>query len=411
MLVEKIELSGVAQADFFIANRLKLIEKLGGGLMVLTAYTAQQRRGDASFPFEQEANFWYLTGIEHADWRLIIDGAAQKTWLIAPDVDAVHQVFSGSLSMDKARQLSGVDVVLSQQEGKQLLQDMARKHRHVYTLGTPPYATYVDFALNPAQHRLTRQLKRLFGSVKDCYKDLAALRAIKQPVEIAAMEASAILSVEAFQNLRTKLSSYTYEYEVEAELTYSFRRRNAGHAFEPIVASGKNACTLHYVQNSESIQSGLLLIDAGARQHSYPADITRTFAIGETTKRHIAVHKAVQEAEESIIQLVKPGLELIEYIKAVDDIMKQALLKLDLIKNSGDMAAYRRYFPHTVSHGLGIDVHESLGGYKKFEAGMVITVEPGIYIPEEGIGVRIEDDILVMNDGSRNLTAGLSTEL
>jgi len=399
------------QADFFTHNRQRLIEKLDGGLVVLTAYTAQQQRGDASFPFEQEANFWYLTGIERADWRLIIDGTAEKTWLIAPDIDPVHQVFNGSLTMDKAQQQSGVDAVLGRQEGKQLLQDMARKHRLVYTLGIPPYAKYVDFALNPAQRTLTRQLKRLFGSVEDCYKDLAAMRAIKQPAEIAAMEAAASLSVEAFQNLRAKLSSYSYEYEVEAELTYSFRRHNAVHAFEPIVASGKNACTLHYVQNSESIQPGLLLIDAGACQQGYPADITRTFAIGEVTKRHIAVHKAVQEAEESIVQLVKPGLELIEYIKAVDDIMKQALLKLHLMKNSGDTATYRRYFPHAVSHGLGIDVHESLGGYKKLEAGMVITVEPGIYISEEGIGVRIEDNILVTDDGSRNLTAGLSTEL
>lgn len=399
-------------ADFYTANRNTLIKKLHGGLVVLTAYTAQQQRGDAGFTFEQEANFWYLTGIEYADWRLIIDGSTQESWLVAPHVDDVHQLFDGSFSAEQAKQLSGVSDVLDEEEGKQLLRHLASKHTIVHTLGTPPYARYVDFALNPAQAQLTRQLKRLFGSVKDCYPEIAALRAIKQPVEIKALAAAATLSVEAFEATRTKLASCQYEYEIEAELAYYFRRNNARHAFEPIVASGRNACTLHYMQNTARIQHGqLLLIDAGARKNSYPADITRTFAAGDLSKRQIAVHTAVKEAEEKVIQLLQPGLLIIDYMKAADDSIKQALLELGLIRGTDNKGAYRRYFPHAISHGLGIDVHESLGGYRQFEPGMVLTVEPGIYIPEENIGVRIEDDILITSKGHRNLTAGLSTEL
>lgn len=186
----------------------------------------------------------------------------------------------------------------------------------------------------------------------------------------------------------------------------------ATHAFEPIVASGKNACTLHYTSNNDRLRTDqLVLFDIGARLHGYPGDITRTYAVGEPTKRQSEVHMAVRQAEQQIIELVRPGLALTEYIAAVDSIMKNALLLLGLMKNLDDTTAYRRYFPHAVSHGLGVDVHDRLGGYTEFQPGMVLTVEPGIYIPEEGIGVRIEDNIVITEKGSHNISAALSTDL
>lgn len=398
--------------EFFTGNRVALVDELGGGLIVLTAFMKLQRAADSAAAFTQEANFQWLTGIEAPDWRLIIDGDQHKSWLVAPTVDASHQVFDGSLSFENAKRISGVDQVLDRKEGQELLRCLAGRHSSVHTLGAPPYAKYVDFSLNPAPQRLKSELKKLFAAVKDCRKDIARLRAIKQEAEIEAITKAAALSAEAFGLAKARLPSCKYEYEVEAELTYHFRLRGGAHAFEPIVASGKNACTLHYADNADKIRKGdLLLIDAGARVSGYPADITRTYAAGEVSKRQAAVHEAVRVAEEQIIALLKPGRSIHEYLEAADEIMKDALLSLGLIKNRSDNKAYRRYFPHAISHGLGLDVHESLGGYKELRPGMVLTVEPGIYLPEESIGVRIEDNIIITSSGHENITASLSTSL
>lgn len=398
-------------SGFFATNREKLIGALKGGLVVIAGWTAMQWHGDTAAPFRQEANFWYLSGIEEPDWMLVVDGGSGESWLVAPEIDEVHRLFDGDIDADSAWKISGVDKVLDWHEGRKLLRNLAQEHDVVYTPEAPPYAKHVNFTLNPAPENLQKELHRLFGTVKDCQKELAKLRAVKLPVEIAAIESAATLSVEAFEALREKFASCQHEYEVEAELAHYFRRHNARHAFEPIVASGKNACTLHYTANSGMIHDGsLLLVDAGARLGSYSADITRTFAFGSQNRRHKAVHQAVQSAERQIIKLIRPGLPLKKYLASTDAIMQEALLSLGLMKDARDKKSFRRYFPHAVSHGLGLDVHESLGGYEAFEPGMVLTVEPGIYLPEESIGVRIEDDILVTENGCKNLTAGLSTD-
>jgi Xaa-Pro aminopeptidase len=152
----------------------------------------------------------------------------------------------------------------------------------------------------------------------------------------------------------------------------------------------------------------LVLLDIGARCAGYPADITRTYAVGEPTERQRAVHNAVRDAHTQIISLVRPELSFAQYQDEVDVIMKDALHQLDLLHTEAD---YRRYFPHAIGHGLGIDVHDSLGGFEVLRPGMVMTVEPGIYIPEEDIGVRLEDDILITDSGCTNLSEALSLEL
>jgi len=204
-----------------------------------------------------------------------------------------------------------------------------------------------------------------------------------------------------------------YEYNLEAELSRSFRQSGQqGHAYEPIVAAAKNACTLHYGQNNAQIQKGeYVLIDAGAQAADYAADVTRTYAYGDVSARAKQVHDAVLKAHLAIIDDIQPGLTFEKYHQLSDGYVKQALMTLGLMKNVDDETSYRRYFPHAVSHGLGIDVHESLGGHGEFKPGMVFTVEPGIYIPEESIGVRIEDDILITETGARNLTSTIPYEL
>lgn len=398
-------------ASFFAGNRERVYDELKGGVLAVAAYTGMQQSNDTAAPFLQEANFWYLTGIEHADWWLFMDGKRRRSWLVAPNIEEHTQIFDGSLNMSEASEISGIRDVMDRQEADTWLRQAARTHQLAYTIDTPPHAEYFDFVLNPAPKELKEKLSRIFAKVSDFRLDMAKLRAIKQPEEIAMMQSAIDLTVESYKEIRKKISTYKYEYEVEADFSYDFRRTGAqGHAYEPIIASGLNACTLHYVANNDKLKkSDMLLIDVAARRGGYAADITRTYALGLPTKRQLAVHDAVREAQKQIIELIKPHLLVEEYQKQVDEIMQAALAGLGLIRDASD-PLYRKYFPHAVGHGLGIDVHDALGQPRMFMPGMVMTVEPGIYIPEEGIGVRIEDDILVTDDGYKNLSVKLSTD-
>lgn len=401
------------KAAFFANNRAALAAKLEGGLVVLTAYTAMQRSADTAATFEQEANFWYLTGIEHADWQIIIDTTTGKEWLVRPDVEEAHELFDGSLSPEEGSMISGVKNIISVTDRDVLLRELTRKHSVVYTVEQPSYVKRANFSPNPALTANIRHLKTIFNAVQACNKELAQLRSIKQSEEISAMQRAIKLTLQAFGQVKKDLAKFKYEYEVEAEFSYYFRSRGAkGHAYEPIIATGSNACTLHYIENNALLKKRqLLLMDVGARIDGYAADITRTYALGEPTRRQKELHQALQAAHQDIIRYIKPGLLVEEYSELVDERMKMMLTDVGLLKSVTDTEAYRRYFPHAISHGLGIDVHDSLGGPKAFEEGMVLTVEPGVYIPEEKIGTRIEDDILVTEKGYKNLSASLSTEL
>ena len=397
---------------FFFHNREQVYELLKGGILVVTAYTQTQRGNDAAFRFEQEANFWYLTGIDHPDWVLVMDGRRRRSWLVAPHVEDHHELFDGSLPHDEARETSGIDDIIDHREADSWLRQAARSHHLAYTVDVPPHSEYFGFCLNPAVKELREKLSRIFTKVEDFRLELARLRAVKQPVEIAAMQRAIDLTTDAFTALHERIDEFHHEYEVEAEFTARFRRSGAdGHAYEPIVAAGANACTLHYNKNASRLKKGqLLLLDIGARLDGYAADITRTYAIGTATKRQKQVHDAVVDAQEQIIRLLEPNMPIEEYQVKVDGIMQHALVELKLIKDKDD-PAYRDYFPHAISHGLGIDVHDALGKPRLLLPGMVLTVEPGIYIPKEKIGVRIEDDILITKTGRKNMSAKLSTAL
>lgn len=399
-------------SEFFAGNRQRVMEQLEGGVLVASAYSTMQRSNDAALKFEQEANFWYLTGIERADWWLVVDASRGKSWLVSPDVDPVHALFDGQLSLEQAKEISGVDEVISRAEADELLAQIARHHQLVYTIDQPDRADTFGFVLNPALREMRERLTRKFADVQDFRLTLAKLRAIKQPLEIKAMESAIDITASTLEEMRNNFGVYKHEYEIEADISRGFRAKgSSGHAYDPIVAAGGNACTLHYIENNAKLaKRSLVLLDVGAQVEHYAADITRTYAYGEPTKRQRAVHAAVQAAHRNIIDMLAPGLSVREYSERVDARMQQALMELGLIDSTDD-EKYRNYFPHAISHGLGIDVHDSLGAPKEFTPGMVLTVEPGIYIPEENIGVRIEDDILITEKGHRNLSAKIPTDL
>lgn len=328
------------------------------------------------FHTKTDNDFFWLTGLRAPGWVLAIDSVTGESFLIAPNIDEVHRIFDGSITEDEARRMSGIDTILNSDTA-------ADKWRTVQTVTAHEYRPV-----------------------------LASLRALKNDEELRLLRTAVTLTTQTFDDVKTRLAAGSIdhsEYGLEAEYTYAFRRANARHAYEPIVAGGANALTLHYSKNGQMLpENGLVLLDIGAEAGGYCADITRTYAVGTPTDREIKVHTAVAKAHRAIIELIRPGLSFKEYHDRVDEIMQEALRELGLFNAPED---YRKYFPHAVSHGLGVDVHESLGGYDIFKPGMVLTVEPGIYIPEEGIGVRIEDDILVTADGNENLSGDLSISL
>ncbi len=397
--------------DFFEDNRRRFGQKINGGLVVLGANQQQQRRSDMAHIFAQEPNFWYLTGIEAPDWRMIYDSSRDRLWLVRPQKNDIQDLFEGSLDDEAVIKRSGADEVIEWSDHEALLRQLTRKHSQVYALDPVKLAAHYHHPINPGIIDVYTTVERIFASVSDVRRDLAIQRAVKNDKEISAIKKVVKLTEEAFTHVRNTLETYKYEYEIEAEFGYMFRRSNASHAYDPIVASGVNACTLHYGENNakRTAHAGVL-IDIGAELNGYCADITRTYAWGELTARFVDLHQALQAAQQEIIRLIEPYMPLVEYEKQVDVIMKRAMMTVGLLSDDKD-SRYRMYFPHAVSHGLGIDVHDSLGGHRAFEPGMVVTVEPGLYVPEAGIGMRIEDDILVTKTGNTNLSQSLSTSL
>ena len=390
--------------EFFSNNRSRVCQELSEGVVLLSAFDKMQQTNDASGPYIQESNFWWLTGIDLPGWQLLLDCSSGEAALVEPELTASEKLFESYYTQEQASELSGVSTFISSTE---LLERM--KTQTVYAL-KPLVTKEMQFTPNPAQQRIWRAAQRQTKQVQDVRRKLATLRAIKQPQEITMIQRAIDLTVDSFARIAPLIPTLTTEAEVAAEFSYDFLKQGATHAYEPIVAAGENACTLHYVRNDAPL-NGLVLIDIGARVGGYNADLTRTYSHAQPTARQSAVHSAVREAHAQIIALLRPGLAVREYIESVDAIMTSALVELGLMSDKTDVDKYRRYFPHAISHGLGVDVHDSLGGAEVFKSGMLLTVEPGIYIPEESIGVRIEDDILITENGSENLSGKLRTVL
>lgn len=393
---------------FHAENRKLFIERAEGALIVIAGYEPMQMSGDMAAPFLQESNFWWLSGIESPGWKMIIDGARGRATLVRPALSQTQQTFDGDLTDEQALLVSGAAAVLTEDKFEQELKQLARSHTRVITTQNK---FENDFHVNPAQQKLKARLERIFTLVEPCNKELAGLRAVKQPAEIERLKKAIKLSADAFTAVRKNWHNYKTEYEVEADFTHWFRRNNATHAYDPIVAAGTRACTLHYHANNQKFQKrDGVVIDIGARCHGYSADITRTYC-DNPSKRLQQVHSEVTRAHHAIIELLGPDIPVVEYIKRSDELMQSALAALGLTDPHPGLEQYRKYFPHAVSHGLGVDVHDSLGTPRYFKPGMVLTVEPGIYIPQENIGVRIEDDILITSTGRQNLSGMLSTDL
>lgn len=394
-------------SSFFVANRERLRTMFSGTApIVLTANGLLQRNSDTTYPFRQDSTFWYLTGINEPDVILVMDKT--KDYLIIPGRDEHRVAFDGAIEDASLSNISGIETIYSEKIGWKHLGSKIKRVKHVATLAAPSsYVSYHGMYTNPARARLLEQLKEHNEGLEllDLRPHIVRMRMIKQPFEIEAIQQAIDLTVGAIQKAKKKgWHTYTNEYEIEASIDAYFRSHGVTHAYQPIIANGKNACTLHYIDNNSAIQSGTqLLLDVGAEVHNYAADITRTYFVGEPDKRYRQVYDAVLEVHQFAIDMIKSGMMMREYENKIQQFMGEKLRELGLIKSISDENV-RHYYPHSTSHFLGLDVHDIADYDRPLEPGVVLTVEPGIYIPEEGIGIRIEDDVHLTESGLTVLT-------
>lgn len=410
-------MSELFTAEFFSANRAHLRELfMGTAPMVVTANGLLQRSGDTAFAFQQDPNFWYLTGVDEPDAILVMDKA--RDYLIVPFKEGVRAQFDGQVTPEELAAMSGIEHIYGEKEGWKLLAARLGKSKHVATIAPPPrYIDTYGMYSNPARERLVRHMKEHGDELEllDIAPHMAKLRMVKQPLEIQAIQRAIDITSATIKQLTrpSNLAKYAYEYEIEADLYRGFRRAGSeGHAFDPIVAAGKNAATVHYMANNAPLHmSDLLTLDVGAAYDHYAADITRTVSLGgKPSKRQRAVYDAVADVQQYAYGLLKPGVLLADYEHEVETYMGEKLRALGLIKTI-ERDQVRRYYPHAASHHLGLNVHDVDMHDRVLEENMIITVEPGIYIPEEGIGVRIEDDVRITETGIEILTRALPAKL
>ena len=402
--------------EFFSSNRQRLRELFTGTApIVVTANGMLQRGGDSTYAFVQDASFWYLTGIDEPDIILVID--REKEYLIIPERSVSREFFDGAIIDGAITKRSGIQNIYDSKAGWEKLRSRLKKVKHVATIAAPPaYIEAYGMYTNPARATLIRNLKIDNENLEllDLSSHISRMRMIKQPPELRVIQAAIDITINTLKDVLkpTTLRKYSAEYELEANISRGFRFRGAtGHAFDPIVAGGSRACRIHYLDNSHPLAADeLVVLDVGAEVEHYAADIARTVSIGTPSRRQQAVFAAVIEVQSFAFELLKPNILLKDFEEQVEHFMGEKLRELSLIK-SISTESVRAFFPHRTSHFLGLNAHDAGDYDRPLEPGIVLTVEPGIYIEREGIGIRVEDDVLITSEGYKILSNKLPRTL
>lgn len=418
------------------ARRQALAKKLPvGAIAILRAASECPRNGDAHYRFRQSSNFYYLTGFNEPDAILLImAGTDGESYLFNnPENLAVEQWTGKRLGQEGARQILGMQEAYSIEELAERLPDfLGNKTAIYYPLGEE---RGLDKTILTSIQTVKAQIRKGISapeSLNDIEPILSEMRLFKSPSEVDLMRKAANISVAAHLRAMRALKTAEWEYQLEAELSYEFTRLGCRSvAYDPIVASGKNACILHYTANNQALIPGdLLLIDAAGEFANYAADITRTFPInGRFTEAQSRLYNLVLKAQKAGIACIKPGVPFSLIQETIVTILTEGLCELGILSGKTESlianSAYKPFYMHNSGHWLGLDVHDA-GRYKAseksrpLEAGMVLTVEPGLYMTAgiadmdkiwQNIGIRIEDDILVTEHGHENLTGALPVEI
>lgn len=414
------------EADLFIENRKRFAALLKPkAVAIINSNDEMPRSADQNFVFRQNSDLFYLTGIDQEDTALFLFPDAptpeQREILFVRRTNEHIAVWEGhKYTKEEARAQSGIQTIFWYDEFYTAITRLMLAADTIYynSNENPRYVSDVQYR----DLRLLAEMRNRYPLHK--YERaaplLTQLREVKSPTEIALMQKAIDITDKAFRRLLSFVKPGVAEYEIEAEITHEFiRNRSNGHAYTPIIASGKNACVLHYIANNGMCSDGeLILMDFGSDYANYISDLTRCIPVnGKFSPRQKDVYNAVLRVMRQATAMLTVGNTFAAYNKAVGAIMEQELISLGLLRAEDvakqDPAAplYKRYFMHGTSHFLGIDVHD-VGDYNTpFRAGNCFSCEPGIYIPEEGLGIRIENNILITDNGPVDLMANIPIEI
>lgn len=411
--------------ELYITNRQNVIQEIEeDSLVILTSSDEYPRCGDTTFPFRQNSNLFYLCGIDQEDTILTLapwhpNPTYREILFIKNPSPEMVVWFGHRLSKEEASELSGIKTIFFIEEFNAILHDLITSSEHIYLHLPENPKLNIDFPTK--EHRLSALLKNKYPlhDYKRLGKILYPLRSIKHAEEQTALKKACSITEAAFLRAIKAVKPGKYEYEIEAELTYEMIRHGAsGHSFAPIVASGKDTCILHYVKNDKKMQDGdLLLLDFGAEYANYAGDCSRTIPVnGRFSPRQKEVYNAVLTIYKETIPLFKPGMNINKINDFVFKRMEEEMIKLglftleDVKKQDPTHPLFKKYYMHNTSHFIGLDVHDVGQRDWTFQPGNVLSCEPGIYIKEEGIGVRIETDVVVA-DNPIDLMPGIPVEV
>ncbi|PWK18274.1 aminopeptidase P family protein [Xanthomarina spongicola] len=413
--------------SLFIKNRNNFTARMKANtLAILTSNDVKHNNADDIMGFTQNNDLFYLCGIDQEETLLVLYPDAIKKEnreiLFVKETNEQIKIWDGDkLTKEQATKISGIKRVEWIQDFEKVLQLMAFEADGIY-LGHNEHIKRVTHNQQTQQDRMILWCKEKYPlhEYHRAAKITRDLRLIKSEEEIALIQQAANISVESFKRVLKACKPNMKEYELEAELSYNLIKSGATrHAFKPIVASGKNACALHYNTNDAVCKSGdMILLDFGVCYANYNSDTTRCFPVnGRFTERQKEVYSAVLHCLKEGSKLLKPGVLSSDYETQMAKLVETELIKLGLLKaedvanQNPEKPMYKKYFMHGTAHHIGLDVHD-VGLYSRaLEPGMVLTCEPGIYIPEEGIGCRLENDYLITKDGNINLTEAMPIEI
>lgn len=413
--------------ELFIKNRLKLSQQMvSNSIAIFNSNDVFSTGADSTLPFEQHRNIFYLTGVDQEESILLVFPDAKKEAhrevLFVKETNDHIAIWEGAkLSKLQATASSGIKTVYWLEEFQSIFSRLMEESTHFYYNNNEHYRQAVE--METREDRFLKMVKSSYPAHKMVpnFPIMEALRGVKESEEISLIKTACDITEKGFNRVLGFVKPGVMEYEIEAEYTHEFlRNRSKGFAYTPIIASGYNACVLHYIDNNQECKDGdLLLMDVAAEYANYSSDMTRTIPInGRFTARQKAVYQAVLNVKNQATKLLIPGTMWDAYHVEVGKLMTSELLglglidKVDVQNEDPKWPAYKKYFMHGTSHHMGLDTHDFGALKSPMQANMVFTVEPGIYIPEENMGIRLEDDVVIQAKGSPvNLMQNIPIEI
>lgn len=401
--------------QLFINNRKRFKKNLKeNSLAVFNSNDIYNTGADSTLPFSQHRDIFHLSGVDQEESILVIfpscKNTSHKEILFLKETNEHIAVWEGEkLTKKRATEVSGISTIYWLNQFESIFRQLVIESENVYLNANEHLRTKNE--METREDRFVKKFKSDFPnhSILRSAPIMHKIRSIKDPLEIELMQKACDITEKGFRRILKFVKTGKMEYEIEAELMHEFlSNRSKGFAYSPIIASGSSACVLHYGENNKSCNEGdVILMDFGAEYANYSSDLTRCVPVnGKFTSRQKEVYNSVLRVKNDATELLKPGVLLNEYHKIVGEIMEKELIKLQLIstqdvKNQDpNWPAYKKYFMHGTSHYIGLDTHDLGSWTNPIEENMVFTVEPGIYIPEEGLGIRLEDDVVVQKNGN-----------